>query len=208
MIITRGSTARGIPPCAGSVNVLSASPAEPKIFASGSARGDLPRQRDRVAVGDRADQHAVGAAGCDGRAERAIVRCLRVEALRADDVDRGALGGEREARRAVVAVDLAVVEHVRLRAALALLQLDLSDRLHRVAGHDPGVRADAGRVVLLRLAGRRAGAARGEPDGGARRADLRDPEPVQDRDRDRAGARVELADVADRGRVRDRQLAR
>jgi hypothetical protein len=69
-----------------------------------------------------------------------------------------------------------------------------------VGGDDAPVGALAGRVVLVGLALVGALGA-GQADVGVRRRDLQDAGLVEDRERDRRGARVELAEVDDRRRV-------
>ena len=93
---------------------------------------------------------------------------------------------------------LLVVQDRRVRAAVLRHHGGQSGALDGVLGHDPQVVARAGRVVLVGLALLGAGLAGGQAHGGVRRADLGDRHLVQDRDRDRARARVELADVGDR----------
>ena len=115
------------------------------------------------------------------------------------------LGCHLEAPRRVRAVDLAVGEHVSGGAAHLLLDADLRDRLDPVVRNHSSERPDPGGVVLLRLA--RLGPERGrcQSDRAARWAHLGYPRAVERRDRDRARARVEVADVSDRGRVEHRQ---
>ena len=103
-------------------------------------------------------------------------------------------------------VDLLVVEDVRLRAALLLLVGDLRRGLDVVGGDDAPEGALAGRVVLVGLALVGALGA-GQADVVFDGRDLQDAGLVDDRDRDRRGARVELAEVGDR-RLVLRGLAR
>ncbi len=70
--------------------------------------------------------------------------------------------------------------------------------LDRVLRNDPEVMPRARRVVLVGLALVGARLVRRQTHGGVRRADLGDRDLVQDRDRDCARARVELADVGNR----------
>ena len=97
-------------------------------------------------------------------------------------------------------VDLLVIQDVGLLAALILLVGHLGCRLNVVGGNDAPEGALAGRVVLVRLALVGALGA-GQADVGVRRRDLQDVRLVEDRDRDRRGPRVELAEVDDGGRV-------
>jgi hypothetical protein len=94
-------------------------------------------------------------------------------------------------------VDLLVVQDVELRAAVVLHVGRLRGGLDVVRGHDAGVRALAGGVVLLRLALLGAFGAR-QAHVGVRRGHHRDSGLVEDRQRDGRSAGVELADVADR----------
>ncbi len=97
-----------------------------------------------------------------------------------------------------------VGEHVEAAHALGPQQGDLRGGLHRVALGNPPERALAGGVEPfgLVLAGVERG---GEADVGARRAHLEDAGGVDQRQRDRGGARVVVAEVGDRGGVlRDR----
>ena len=105
------------------------------------------------------------------------------------------------------AVDLLVVEDVGARAALLLGEGGQRRALVGVLGQHARVGALAGRVVLVRLAGLGAGVVGGDADRGVARADLGDAGLVEDRQRDRRRAGVELADVAD-GRVVARDLER
>ena len=98
------------------------------------------------------------------------------------------------------AVDLLVVGQLDLGAAVLLHDRGQSGALDRVLGDDAGVGALTRRVVLVRLARVRARLVRRQTHGRVGGADLRDAGLVQDRDRDRRSARVELADV-DGGRV-------
>ena len=100
-------------------------------------------------------------------------------------------------------VDLLVVQDVDALDALILHVGDLRRALDGVGGHDAAVGALTGRVVLLGLALVGALAA-GQADVGVRRGDLQDAGLVEDRDRDRGRARVELAEVGDRVLVADR----
>ena len=93
------------------------------------------------------------------------------------------------------AVDLLVVGHEDLRAAVLLHERRESGALNRVLRDDARIGPRAGGVVLVGLARVGARLVRGQAHSGVRGADLRDPGLIEDRDRDRGGARVELADV-------------
>ena len=109
----------------------------------------------------------------------------------------GGLGARRDLIGEALPVDLLVVQDVDLRAALVLLVGHLRRRLDVVGGHDAAVGALAGRVVLVRLALVGALGA-GQADRRVGRRHLQDAGLVEDRQRDRGGARVELAEVGDR----------
>jgi hypothetical protein len=98
-------------------------------------------------------------------------------------------------------VDLLVVQDRDLAAAVLVHHRGQRGPLDGVLRHDSQVVALARRVVLLGLALVRARLVRGQADRGVRGAHLRDRDLVQNWDRDRAGARVELADVRDRAVV-------
>ena len=133
--------------------------------------------------------------------QRPVVRRLAVPRVVARDLEPELLRGGLRVLRDALAVDLGVVEDVHVGDALVLHVLRLGGTLDRVDRHDAAVVALAGRVVLVRLARLGARAALGQAESGVGRADLQDPRLVVDRDRDRRGTRVELADVGDRGVV-------
>ena len=139
--------------------------------------------------------------------ERAVVGGVLVDALVALDLQADLLGRQLDVLGQARAVDLLVVEDVGRGAVLLLGQRRQRGALVGVLGQDAGVGAHAGRVVLVGLAGRGAGVVGRDADRGVARADLRDAGLVEDRQRDRGGAGVELADVADRRLVAAR-LAR
>ena len=93
------------------------------------------------------------------------------------------------------AVDLLVVQDVDLGAAVLLHERGERGALDRVLRDDARVGALAGRVVLVRLARLGARPSVVRPTRRVGRGDLRDAGLVEDRDRDRRGARVELAEV-------------
>ena len=137
-------------------------------------------------------------AGLDLRGERPVVRRLAVPRVVARDLEPELLRGGLRVLRDALAVHLGVVEDVDAGDALVLHVLRLGGTLDRVDRHDATVVALAGRVVLVRLARLGARAALGQAESGVGRADLQDPGLVGDRDRDRRGTGVELADVGDR----------
>ena len=94
-----------------------------------------------------------------------------------------------------------VVRERDLGAVVVAHQIDQRRRLIGVQRHDPQESAPARREVLVRLAGQAAGLVGCQTHIRAGRADLRNARAVQDRHRDLARARVELADVIDRLRV-------
>jgi hypothetical protein len=99
-----------------------------------------------------------------------------------------------------VAVDLEVVDEEDALRALLLQQRGERGRLLVVGGRDAPVGAGARGVVLVRLAGLR-GLPPGQADVGVAGRDLEQPGLIEDRDRDRRGAGVELPEVGDRRRV-------
>src|SRR5689334_2219873 len=159
---------------------------------------DVLGQLHAVVVGDAAEEHAVGALAGDLRGDRAVVRRLRIPAVVAEGGDAGRLQRGDGVGRETLTVDLLVIQDVRLRASLLLHHGREGRGLHGVLRDHAHVGALAGRVVLVRLAGLRTCRVGRESHGGVRRADLTDAGLVQDRDRDSARARVELAEVQDR----------
>ena len=160
------------------------------------------------AVGDDAgEEEAVRALALDRRGVGAEVGRGRVDPGVAGDRDPVEALLQLEQLRQAGAVGLLVVGDGDLGAAGLLHRHQVGGGLDRVDRHDPQVGALPGRVVLLRLTGGAARQVGGQADVGVRRAHLRDPRLVEDRDRHLAGARVELADVVDGLRVRGR-LAR
>src|SRR5829696_2395848 len=95
-------------------------------------------------------------------------------------------------------VELAVVYQRHLAAATLAKRGGERAGLDPVVGCETEVMAEPLREVLLRLAGVGARAGARQADRAVRRADLRDPRQVENRHRDGARARVELADVGDR----------
>ncbi len=154
-----------------------------------------------VVVDDAAGEDGVSATRLDLGGERAVVRRLAVPGIRARDLEAERLGSGLRVLRDALAVDLGVVEDVHAGDALVLHVLRLGGTLDRVDRHDATVVARTGRVVLVRLARLRTGAALGQAERRVGRADVQDPGLVGDRDRDRRGTGVELADVGDRGVV-------
>src|SRR5215218_1208797 len=155
-------------------------------------------QLRRVVVDDAAGEDGVRSARLDLASERAVVRRLAVPGVGARDLDPELLGGGLRVLRDALAVDLGVVEDVHAGHALVLHPLRLRLALDDVDRHD---------AAVVGLAGLGAGSGLGQAERRVRRADLQDPGLVRDRDRDRRGARVELADVGDRAVVL-RDLAR
>src|SRR5215210_3398686 len=160
----------------------------------------------RVVGGDARVHHAVraGALGLGG--QRAVVRRVLVDRLVGDDLEALLLRGVLDVPREAGPVDLLVVQDLHLGAAILLHERRERGALNGVLRDDAGVRALAARVVLVRLAGLGAGLVGVEAHGRVGRGDLRDARLVEDRDRDRGAARVELADV-DGGRIVLRRLA-
>ena len=152
---------------------------------------------DRAVGGDAGEHEAVGAERLDRGGLRTEVRRLRVDALVARDLEALLLGGALDVPGEAASVDLLVVEDVDGGAAVLLHDGCQRGTLNRVLRDDAQVVALARRVVLVGLALVGARLVRGQADGGVRRADLGDRDLVQDRDRDGARARVELADVGD-----------
>src|SRR5215213_4599756 len=155
-------------------------------------------QLRRVVVDDAAREDGVRAAGLDLGRQRTVVGRLAVPGVVARDLDPELLRGGLRVLRDALAVHLGVVEDVDALDALVLHVLRLRGALDRVDRDDAPVVALAGRVVLVRLAGLGACAALGQAERRVRRADLQDPGLVVDRDRDRRGAGVELAEIGDR----------
>src|SRR5690349_1161628 len=164
----------------------------------GHAGGDVLGQLHTVVVGDAAEEHAVSALAVDLRSDRAVVGRLRIPAVVAEGGDAGRLQRGHGVGRETLTVDLLVVQDVGLRAPLLLHHGGNRSGLHRVLRDHTHVGALAGRVVLVGLAGLRTCRIGRESHGGVRRADLTNTGLVQDRDRDSARARVELAEVQDR----------
>ncbi len=190
------------------VNADSATPSGPHSVASGSAAPRSLNSWTRVVGGDAAEEHGVRAGVSDLRRKRPVVRRLRVDRVRADDLDAVQLGRVGRRLGDTRAVHLLVVEDVQLLDALLGHPLGLRRSLDVVGGHDAPVGAVARRVVLLRRAlVVRAGVLR-QLERGVRRADLQEARLVGDRNRDRRGARVELADQRDRVVVVRRPCAR
>src|SRR5215217_3236969 len=158
-------------------------------------------QLRRVVVDDAAGEDGVRATGLDLRRQRAVVRRLAVPGVRARDLDPELLRGRLRVLRDALAVHLGVVEDVHAGHALVLHPLRLRLALDDVDRHDATVVALAARVVLVGLARLSARAGLRQAERGVRRADVQDPGLIGDRDRDRRGARVELADVGDRAVV-------
>src|SRR5688572_24485214 len=150
---------------------------------------------DRVVGGDARVDHAVraGALGLGG--QRAVVRRVLVDRLVGDHLEALLLRGVLDVPRQAGPVDLLVVEDLHLGAAVLLHERRESGALDGVLRDDAGVRALAARVVLVRLARLGARLVGGESHGRVGRGDLRDARLVEDRDRDRRAARVELAEV-------------
>jgi hypothetical protein len=147
--------------------------------------------------------------------QRAVVRRVLVDRVVGDDLEADLLGRGLDVRGQARAVDLLVVGHLDLRAAVLLHDRGQSGALDRVGGDDARVGALTRRVELVRLAGLRARGVGRQAHVGVRGADLRDAGLVQDRDGDGRGTRVELADVDGRAvvlsglaRVRGRRLRR
>jgi hypothetical protein len=150
-----------------------------------------------VVVDDAAGEDGVRPGLLDLGGQRPVVRRLAVPGVRSRDLDTELLRSGLRVLRDALAVHLGVVEDVHALDALVVHPLREGGTLDGVDRHDARVVALAGRVVLVRLAGLRAGAALGQAEGGVGRADMRDPGLVGDRDRDGGRAGVELADVGD-----------
>src|SRR5215218_1129813 len=143
--------------------------------------GDVLVDLDAVLTGDAGPHEAVG---LDLRRDRAVVRRVLVGALLVLDRQAACLGGLLDVASQTGAVHGLVVPQRGGLAAVLLHDADQRGALDLVARHDAGVRALAGRVVLVRLAGLGAGLVRRQTDVRVRRADLRDAGLVEDRQRD------------------------
>ena len=95
-------------------------------------------------------------------------------------------------------VDLLVVCHVELLDSKLRHPVAESGSLDVIGRHDARVRALSGRVVLLRRTLAAGAGVLRQLERRVRRADLNQARLVDDRDRDRRRARVELAQVGDR----------
>ena len=155
---------------------------------------------DRAVGGDAREQEAVHAGGLQAVGVGAVVRRVLLDA-RVASLEVRRLGVEDDDAGEACAVGLLVVGDRDRRAAVVLELLDERGGLDLVARHDARVVALAGRVVLVRLARLGARLARGEARVRVRRRDHAETGLVEDRDRDRRGARVELTDVGDGGLV-------
>ena len=133
-----------------------------------------------------------------------VVGRVLVDRLVRDDLEVLGLRRALDVGGQAGAVDLLVVGHLHLGAAVLLHDRRERRALDRVFGDDARVGALARGVVLVGLSGGRARLVRGQPDGRVGGADLRDARLVEDRDRERRGAGVELADVDRRGVVLSR----
>ena len=139
----------------------------------------------------------------DLRRQRPVVGRLRIDAVVALDLDALLRRDHHDVASEARAVRGLGVPDTHGRAAGLLGGRHERRSLDRVLRHDSRVRALAGRVVLVRLARLGARLVGGQADVRVRRADLRDPSLVEDRDRDLRDAGVVLADVADGVLVRD-----
>src|SRR3954452_19006615 len=177
----------------------------PEQLGRRQRRVEVLPQLHRVVLGDAAEEDAIGAGALDRPGQRAVVRGLGVDALVAEHRDALRLGERSHLIGEALPVDLLVVQDEQLRAAVVLLVGHLRRRLDVVGGDDAAVGALAGRVVLVRLA--LVGAlGTGEAYARVGRRYLQDAGLVQDRQRDRRGAGVELTEVDD-GRLVLRRLA-
>src|SRR5919108_3171222 len=132
--------------------------------------------------------------------ERLVARRLRIPGGEAGDLQAELLRRVPEVRRDAEAVGLLVVEDEDALVAELLREHRVRRALVVVGRDDPDVVPLAVRVVLVRLTGRRAGAAVREPDvgvGGAHHPYRPVGGAVQDRDDDLGASGVERPDDAD-----------
>src|SRR5215208_6751008 len=171
------------------------------------SRGEVLVDLDGVVGGDARVDHAVraGALGLGGQGT--VVRRVLVDRLVGGDLEALLLRGVPDVPREAGPVDLLVVEDLHLGAAILLHERRERGALDGVLRDDAGVGPLARRVVLVRLARLGARLVGGQTHGGVRRGDLWHARLVEDRDRHRGAAGVELADVDGRAVVL-RRLAR
>ena len=167
----------------------------------GQRPADVLEHLHRVVGGEAAVDHAVRLGPLRRAAQRAVVGRPAARAAVERDGHAESLRGRAGVGRDPAAVDLAVVQDREVLAPAIARRGHQRRGLDVVVGQQAEVGAVADRVVLARLAllGARPGAR--HPVVGVARADHRDAGLVEDRQRDLARARVELADVGDRAVV-------
>src|SRR5262245_17250347 len=166
----------------------------------GNARLEVLDQLCTVVADDSAEEDPVRAGRLDRVRERLVARLLRIPALEARHRQAELIRRTAERRRDAEAVRLLVVEDEDLLEPDLLGVHRIRRPLDLVVRDNAGVVPRAGRVVLVRLTGLRAGAGRREPGTRVRRAHHAQRarvRTVQHRDDDLRAPGVERSDDAD-----------